>query len=510
MKTTRSILGVLKITLSLTGRICTSTVVPLLLLLLTLAMTVTHLTAQVFTTLHSFTALSVPNYGTNSDGVSPNGLILSGNTLYGTASLGGSGCGTVFAVNTDGTGFTTLHSFGSYEPWPWNGDGASPEAGLLLSGNTLYGTAAYGGWSDGAIFKVNTDGTGFMTLYFFTSTTGLLHTNIDGANPMASLVLSGSNLYGTALRGGFGGFGTVFNASTNFIGCANLHNFKGGDGAYPQAGLFLSGNILYGTTTGGHYLNGTVFKVNTDGTGFTDLHNFTPSSTNSSGVYTNSDGAYPMASLALSGNTLYGTALYGGSSGNGTVFKINTDGTGFTTLHSFTGSSVGPTAHGTLSGLALSGNTLYGTAYYIGDSNNGSVFKVNTDGTGFTTLHSFTALSVPNYGTNSDGAYPSGLILSGSTLYGTAQGGGGFGNGTVFSLSFPPQLTLIPSGPYVVLTWPTNVAGFDYTGYSLQSTTNLDPPVVWTTNSPPPVVLNGQNTVTNPISGTQQYFRLNQ
>ena len=99
------------------------------------------------------------------------------------------------------------------------------------------------------------------------------------------------------------------------------------------------------------------------------------------------------------------------------------------------------------------------------------------------------------------------MILSGNTLYGTANGGGSSGNGTVFSLTLPgpPQLTIIPSGPYVILTWPTNAAGF-----TLQSTTNLVSPAVWTTNSPAPVVVNGQNTVTNPISGAQQFYRLSQ
>jgi hypothetical protein len=58
------------------------------------------------------------------------------------------------------------------------------------------------------------------------------------------------------------------------------------------------------------------------------------------------------------------------------------------------------------------------------------------------------------------------------------------------------------------LSWPANVAGFDYTGYTLQSTTNLVSPVVWSTNSPTPVVIAGQNTVTNPITGAQQFYRL--
>jgi len=77
-----------------------------------------------------------------------------------------------------------------------------------------------------------------------------------------------------------------------------------------------------------------------------------------------------------------------------------------------------------------------------------------------------------------------------------------------FSLALPrPQLTINHSGANVILTWPTNYAGFDYSGFSLQSTTNLAPPV-WATNSYHPVILNGQYTVTNPVSGTQQFYRL--
>src|ERR1039457_5450604 len=110
--------------------------------------------AQTFTTLYSFTI--------GSDGAIPYvGLLLSGNTLYGTASGGGSkGYGTVFALNTNGTGFTTLHGFTN------GSDGGTPYAGLLLSGNTLYGTALGGGTSGyGTVFALNSNGTGFATLH---------------------------------------------------------------------------------------------------------------------------------------------------------------------------------------------------------------------------------------------------------------------------------------------------------------------------------------------------------
>src|SRR5260370_34571437 len=67
---------------------------------------------------------------------------------------------------------------------------------------------------------------------------------------------------------------------------------------------------------------------------FTALHSFTAT------VYTSSnrDGAYPFGGLITnsSGNTLYGTAAYGGSLGNGTAFAVHTDGLGFKILHSFT------------------------------------------------------------------------------------------------------------------------------------------------------------------------------
>jgi hypothetical protein len=78
------------------------------------------------------------------------------------------------------------------------------------------------------------------------------------------------------------------------------------------------------------------------------------------------------------------------------------------------------------------------------------------------------------------------------------------GSGTIFKITLPPklQLTIIPSGPNVIISWPTN-----FPGYTLQSTTNLASPL-WTMNPSTSVVVNGQYTVTNPVSGFQQFFRL--
>ncbi len=459
-----------------------------------------------FTILHNFTAITAPS--TNSDGAGPvAGLITnaSGNILYGTALFGGrSGNGTLFAVNADGTGFTTLHSFtatsGSFPGT--NSDGVGPSAGLVLSGSTLYGTTFNGGAAgNGTVFAVNTDGTGFTNLHNFTSASA---TNNDGANPKAGLVLSGGILYGTAYDGGGSGAGTVFALRTDGTGFTNLHSFTGADGRNPETGLVLSGNTLFGTATyGGSAGAGTVFALRTDGTGFTNLHNFNYSS----------DGGNPQAGLILSGNTLYGAATAGGSSAAGMLFKINYDGTGFSTVYNYTApdptystNSDGYNARG----MTVSGGTLYGAAYNGGSLGNGTVFALSTEGTGFTVLHSFTATFYDGYNSvNGEGANPGGLILSGNTLYGTAQYGGSGGNGTIFSLSFPPRLTITPSGINVVLSWPTNYAGFSYAGYILQETLNLGSTNGWAVADPfPPLIVNGQYQVTRPMVAPQISYRL--
>jgi hypothetical protein len=69
----------------------------------------------------------------------------------------------------------------------------------------------------------------------------------------------------------------------------------------------------------------------------------------------------------------------------------------------------------------------------------------------------------------------------------------------------PPQLTIIRSGANVIVRWPTNAAGF-----TLQSTTNLVSPAVWSAVSPGPVVVNGQYAMTNPVFGTKNFYRLSQ
>ncbi len=445
--------------------------------------------AQTFTNLHSFVF---------DDGTDPAAtLLLTSNTLYGTTrEYGGGprdGSGSVFRLYTDGSSFTNLHTFTG------GTDGGNLNSSLILVSNILYGTASFGGGSNfGCVFGINTDGTSLTNVYSF-SALGFVtfpNTNGDGAYPQAGLVSSGSTLYGTAYEGGTVGWGTVFGVNTNGGSFTNLHNFTFIDGQYPSASLILSAGTLYGTTPDGGNGYGTLFKIGTNGLGYTNFYNF---SAPPGYPYTNTDGANPLCNLVLSGSTLYGTAASGGSAANGTVFKVNTDGSGFTRLHDFSATNnLGINSDGAYpqGGLFLAGNWLYGVAGNGGSSGNGTVFMVDTNGNGFTTLHSFSATN-NSAGTNSDGTMPiGGLVMSGNTLYGTASAGGAAGYGTVFSIVIPPPLTITLSGTNAVITWPTNV-----TGYNLQSTTNLVPPVNWS-------AVNGQYAVTNPLSSRRKFFRL--
>jgi uncharacterized repeat protein (TIGR03803 family) len=211
--------------------------------------------------------------------------------------------------------------------------------------------------------------------------------------------------------------------STNGGNYATLHDFTGAtnDGSSPVgSALSLVGTTFYGVTAnGGFSNNGVIFSINTDGSGYTNLVSFGG----------NPDGANPYGSLTLVGNTLYGTTTAGGSSSLGTIFSVNTDGTGYTTLLSFTGGLTnGANPNGS---LTLVGQVLVGTTENGGSANDGTVFKINLDGTGFRILHSFTG---------ADGANPQGDLAVATnnhlyTLYGWTPNGGANNSGTLFALT---------------------------------------------------------------------------
>ena len=233
-----------------------------------------------------------------------------------------------------------------------------------------------------------------------------------------------------------------------------VHSFNGSpDGASPSAGLIRdSAGNLYGTTTfGGVSGNGAVFKLNSAGNE-TVLYSFTGGS----------DGAIPEAGLVMdSSGNLYGTTAYGGASGNGVVFRVDPAGNE-NVLYSFTGGSDGATPE---AGLVMdSSGNLYGTTLFGGSAQSGTVFKLDPAGNE-TVLHSFTG--------GNDGAYPfAGLIRdSAGNLYGTTNEGGSSdcsgGCGTVFKLDPSGNETVLHSFAYY------SDGGYPYAGLVIDASGNL-------------------------------------
>jgi uncharacterized repeat protein (TIGR03803 family) len=220
-----------------------------------------------FTVLHDFK---------KSEGDDPHGrLTYDGTRLYGMTKKGGpkvnlslapgifdlgSGkkpkpSGVIFSIDPDGQNYTVLHEF-----FGGAGDGATTDHGYLVldSNNVLYGMTTFGGSAnEGVIFSIHTDGSAFTLLHTFVGSAN------DGANPYGSLMINGTDLYGTTASGGTSNKGTMFHISTAATGFSILHSFAGNpDGQKPIDNVILLNNTLYGMTVfGGTSNEGTIFAI---------------------------------------------------------------------------------------------------------------------------------------------------------------------------------------------------------------------------------------------------------
>jgi len=254
----------------------------------------------------------------------------------------------------------------------------------------------------------------------------LLHSfdGTDGEGPYAGLASDGTWFYGTTPLGGEYGNGTIF-AIDSAGDFKILYSFSGGsDGAKPNGGVIEIGGYLYGTTTfGGANGQGSVFSVSTAGGIPTTIHSFFAGG--------GADGAEPFAGLLQAGDGyLYGTTYLGGTGGQGIVFKISTDGSVYNVLYNFTGVN-GDGANPRAGLIQGRDEYLYGTTLAGGTGSCyqgcGIVFKMDTSGN--------LAFEYSLNG-SSDGANPfAGLVqASDGNFYGTANGGGNGGDGTIFKV----------------------------------------------------------------------------
>jgi len=359
--------------------------------------------------------------------------------LYGTA-MGGVG-GTVYKLDTAGA-LTILHQF--------IGQGVmGPQSGVVrdAEGN-LYGTTQHGGVAgEGVVYKVNAAGD-YKVMYEFPGGPAY---NRYANLPNAGVVLDAAgNVYGATPSSGLAGMVYKLEPTGQET---TLYSFPAAaGGTFPFGSVIRdSAGNLYGTASNGGPANaGIVYKVDVSGREKV-LYAFAGGA----------DGANPASALVRdSAGNLYGTTLNGGTSGAGTVYKIDPSGQK-TALYSFTGGADGATPNGVI--LDAAGN-LYGTTFAGGsgsetDAQEGVVYKLDPAGIE-TVLHSFTGLS--------DGGAPKAGVIrdSAGNLYGTTTGGGQ-GAGVVYELN--------PSGRETVLYSFTGAAdgGNPFAAVAIDASGNL-------------------------------------
>ncbi len=241
----------------------------------------------------------------------------------------------------------------------------------------------------------------------------------NGSNPYGHVISDGTFLYGMTANGGANGLGTIFKIMPDGTGYVKLLDFAGAsNGANPWGSLISVGTYLYGMTfVGGANSMGTIFKIKFDGTGYTKLLDFAGSS----------NGMNPRGDLFYDGTYLYGMTSVGGSDSFGTLFKILPNGTGYVKLLNFDSVTNGRNPRGN---LISDGTYFYGTTSGSGTKSSnsfGTIFKIKPDGTSYTRLLEFDGAT--------KGRYPYGSLVSdGTYLYGMSYNGGIDNFGTLYKI----------------------------------------------------------------------------
>jgi uncharacterized repeat protein (TIGR03803 family) len=397
------------------------------------------------TVLYSFGAGPTAGKCKIEDGADPEGsltYVAATGLLFGTTSTTtseGNGDGTVFQIMPDGSDYVVDHFFTGAKT-----DGNDPRTNAMtLVGTVLYGTTLTGGKnSNGTIFSINDDGTGYSSppLYDFAKTAK----NNAGDQPTSCFVAVGSVLYGMTSeggkKGGTTGDGTVFSFDTSDNTYTRIYSFEGKQGADPHGQLILDpdGTTFYGMTrAGGPHDVGVIFSFSAKCSAtsckykYKVLHNFACPGHSTPMCVDSSDGATPdHGTLVQNNSTLFGLTTYGGAFGNGALFSIRTDGSHFKILQSFgnPGTNDGINPYGS---LTLNGTTLYGTTQLGGSQGFGTVFQIDTTGDNYDRIYDFQG--------GNDAANPiDNVILLDDTLYGMTEAGGQCGDGAIFSLVPPP------------------------------------------------------------------------
>lgn len=349
------------------------------------------------------------NFQVYSEGIAPNGSLTfsSDGKIYGMTEFGGvSTKGVVYQY--DPTTEVTTKKVDFYS----SPLGRTPTGSLIKTTNgNLYGLTSAGG------------SLGMGTIFQFDRLTNTYTKKIEfdgiakGKNPNGNLTLASDGmLYGMTSEGGNFDMGVLFKYDPITNTYTKKIDFNSANGRAPMGALISAtdGNLYGLTQGGGAYDFGLLFKYNVGSGTITNLYDF----------YSVVSGNSPIGSLVqASDGKLYGTTMYG-AGGGGTIFQYDIITNTFNVKHYFVNSLDGDFAGGTL--VQANDGKLYGTTKRGGVNDDGVLFQFDISTDTYIKKFDFTLATT--------GSMPVGILLKASdgNLYGMAQYGGTYYDGTLF------------------------------------------------------------------------------
>lgn len=319
------------------------------------------------------------------------GVTFSTGKIWGMTRFGGdSNQGIIYSLNTDGSNYQVIERFDG------RNKGRNPYGELIEFNGKLYGATYEGGtFNSGAIFSIQTDGSGFNVEAHMTAQT---------RRPLGKLAICDGKIWGTTIHGG-SGRGTIFSLDLTSGTLSNHHSFR--TLGFPRGGLLEHNGKLWGMALLGNARFGGVYSIEKDGSGFTIVNDLS------------ADATSPYSTLIKSNDRLWGLSLSGGKALKGSIFSMDLTGGDLVVHHAF--NHVLGTNHA--SELLEFNQKLWATGLIGGANGDGTLIQMNDDGTNATAAHDFTS---------AQGRRPQGIVEIDGVIWGMTQNGGTDDFGTIY------------------------------------------------------------------------------
>lgn len=339
------------------------------------------------------------------DGIAPYGSLFQAadGKLYGVTEQGNEDKGGLFEYDLTSGTFTNIISF--YD----NDTGATSRTTLMQAANgKLYGMTSSGGLgSEGVLFEFDPATHAYAKKVE-------MGVSVDGRWPQGDLVQADNGkLYGTSYNGGVSRVGVFFEFDITNQSFSKKFDFDVANGTNPVSTLLAASNgKLYGFAGGGGVHNrGVLYEYDPATANYTKKYDFMTET-----------GSPVGGPVQVGESKIYGVTNAGGANDNGILFEFDFVTGEFAKKADFDNTATGRYPLGT---LLLSDNKLFGLTERGGVNDIGVLFEYD--------LQSGALTKRVDFDEAAKGAYPKGkLVLVDGKIYGHTNYGGEFGSGVIF------------------------------------------------------------------------------